>query len=114
MGMQEAVARAAAWRLAGQSVQVICGFFDPLLASHARAIERQRIAGGRVITVLVEPAEAILPARARGEMTAALQDVDAVVLPGEAMAFDAWIDLRAEDGQRRDEFVAHVRRRNAG
>jgi bifunctional ADP-heptose synthase (sugar kinase/adenylyltransferase) len=88
---------------AGKSVKLVTGYFDPLLAAHARRL--QEIAGeSAVVFVLVrEPARPILAARARAELVAALNVVDYVVPAGEVTSEDSFSRLRPDEVYREEE-----------
>ncbi len=65
----------------GKPPRVVTGYFDPLVGSHARRLEEIARAEETLIVYLLTPPSALLPARARAELTAALAVVDYVVLP---------------------------------
>jgi bifunctional ADP-heptose synthase (sugar kinase/adenylyltransferase) len=67
-------------RAEGRSVRFATGCFDPLVAAHARRLEPLREATARVMVIVTDPLQSILPARARAELVAALSVVDFVVL----------------------------------
>ena len=67
-------------RAEGSKVRFATGWFDPLIAVHARRLERLRDGDARVVVVVTDPVQPILPARARAELVAALSAVDFVVL----------------------------------
>ncbi len=61
--------------------EVVEGFFDPLLSSHAeqlKGIEKS----GPLAVVILEPEEPLLESRARAELVAGLDCVDYVVIGG--------------------------------
>ena len=66
----------------------VTGYFDPLLAAHARRLRQVRQAADGLIVVLSTPPKPILPPRARAELVAALAMVDYVVLPQEGALSD--------------------------
>ena len=70
-------------RREGQPVKLATGWFDPLIAAHARRLEQLREGAARVMVVVTDPPRPILPARARAELVAALSVVDFVVLSEE-------------------------------
>jgi len=106
-------------RLAGEpALPVVAGYFDPLLASHARRLAE--IAGAsRVIALVTSPARPLLPLAARTGLVAALAAVErAVEVPPEAL----WDVLRAvpperltleqaADARRTEELVKHIHAR---
>ncbi len=76
-----AVETARRLRREGQPVKLATGWFDPVLAGHARRLEALRDESARLMVVVADPRSPILPARARAELVAALRVVDYVVLP---------------------------------
>lgn len=101
---------------AGNLDAQICvrGYFDPLLAAHARLIAGL---AGPVVVLLADPPEPLLPAKSRAELVAALRGVSRVVLPldnGEAYepAGASVVDELAADLERRQSLVSHVHRRH--
>jgi bifunctional ADP-heptose synthase (sugar kinase/adenylyltransferase) len=105
------IAASEAARLAAEGATVVSGYFDPLLASHAR-----RLAGlknsAKLIVVIEDPPRPILPARARAELVASLRSVDYVVAERDGMQAD--IRLQDEDGRRFEELLTHVHARQRG
>lgn len=85
------------------------GFFDPLLAEHARRLGQLRSADSCLAVVIEDPAQPLLPIRARAELVAGLAAVDFVVLDATGVAAR---DL--EDSTIRERFSYHVRRRHDG
>lgn len=103
----EFAARIERWRREGVQVTIAAGTFDPLLASHAAQAAQARPEGGRLAIIIKEPAEPILDARARAEMTAGLAAADLVALdaPGLPEPDVTWTSQHSETGAR---FVSHV------
>jgi len=108
---------AAACRSNGP-VTVVTGYFDPLLAWHARELESIRgRAGALAVVVLPLPGE-LLPQHARAVLVAALRMIDYVLVadnedldrllaelkPAEIVRLDN------DDLRRRGELIEHVRR----
>ena len=92
---------------------VVNGYFDPLTAGHVRRLRELHAQAGHLIAVVVDPAEPLLPARARAELVAALACVDCVVL--EEAGLDPVANAVHEeeaDLERRDELIARVRTRH--
>ena len=98
--------------------KVVTGYFDPLLASHVRRLREIAGPGGRLIVAVADPDRPLLPARARAELVAALEMVEAVV-PAEgnlselhemAPAIDIYHE-ESSDERRRDELIRHVHER---
>lgn len=61
-------------------VRWVTGHFDPLLAAHARHVSESIQDGALVIAVVTNPADPLLPQRARAELVAALAGVDYVAM----------------------------------
>lgn len=106
---EEARARVAAL----SSGLLVSGYFDPVLAAHAARLAGLCDPGRRLVVLIEDPPEPILPARARAELVAALRGVDTVVLPAPdgTAALAATVKLAAEDAERTAAFEAHVHRR---
>lgn len=117
---QQAVKVARDLAQAGRRLRAVSGYFDPLLAEHARRLAACRDAGGALMVVVGSPERPILPARARAELVAALAVVDYVVLAQdgltELLARAGAVIERQEhfDEQIRQELIAHVHRRQHG
>jgi bifunctional ADP-heptose synthase (sugar kinase/adenylyltransferase) len=107
----EAAARVKQWSAAGSEVQIAAGWFDPLLAASAEILAAWKRPGARLLVVLADPPEAILPARARAEMVASLRVVDAVTAMAEAEAIPAARDFGPDHELLRAGFVGHVLQR---
>lgn len=108
---EEVIERAREARTRGARVTLVRGYFDPLLAEHARRLS-ELAEGGWLAVAVADPPAPILPARARAELVAALRVVDCVVLgDADAIGADAVIDERAEDARRREVFVERVKAR---
>lgn len=90
-----------------RDVRWVTGHFDPLLAEHARRLKALAIPDHLLVVVITNPVGPLLPLRARGELVAALSNVDYVVLKdGLAPSDDP------EDARIASDFVAQVVRRN--
>ncbi len=120
LSTQQAVATAQSLREAGRKVCVVTGYFDPLLAAHARRLAASRDHADALMAVVCSPDRPILAARARAELVAALAVVDYVVLAedglvealrGAGAAVERHEDL---DEQITRELIAHVQRRHHG
>ncbi len=110
-------ARAAELRAAHPEMRVVTGYFDVLVASQVRTLQRLPSEGERLLmAVVVSPAAPILNARARAELAASLAVIDYVLLV-EAAGPD-WlktaISLEAEHEADRQDLIAHVHRRQTG
>jgi len=102
-------------------LKVVTGYFDPLLAGHARRLREITGPGAQLAVVLATPENPLLPARARAELVAALAVVDYVVLPPEGGADRLLEQLPAQsvfheevaDAGCAEEFIRRVHRRQA-
>ena len=92
----------------------VSGYFDPLLASHARRLESVRSAGVPLVVLVNDPPAPLLPARARAELVAALGAVEVVVLPEGPSAADLVPELRMEevDEADRNRLICAVKERH--
>ncbi len=113
---EAALAAARERRSAGERIALVTGYFDPLLASHARCLREGASPGLAVFVAIADPPQPVLPARARAELVAALADVDYVILPEGAAALgglapDELHDQRAADERRTGELMRHVHSR---
>ena len=93
-------------RLQGRPAVWVSGDFDPLLSEHVRGLDAARQPHRSLVVEVTNPAQPLLPQRARAELVAALAMVDYVVLGGEsgsASAIDAGFTER---------FVDHVLERH--
>lgn len=66
-------------RAAGR--RVVIGYFDPLLPAHVARL-RELAGDGKLLVLLASPSDVYLPDRARAELAAALDFVDAVAIAG--------------------------------
>jgi bifunctional ADP-heptose synthase (sugar kinase/adenylyltransferase) len=106
-------------RAEGRGVRFATGWFDPLLAAHARRLEQLRGGAVRVMVIVTDPSRPILPARARAELVAGLSVVDFVVLSEEERLEDLLARLEATEvlrGEADDEaltrqLINHVQAR---
>jgi bifunctional ADP-heptose synthase (sugar kinase/adenylyltransferase) len=100
----------------GLRTAVVTGYFDPLLAQHARRLSEIRDGCDTLIVVLSNAPETILSSQARAELVAALEVVDYVVLPQFPTVADApGIALFQEEEAHAAQFrrlVDQVRRRH--
>lgn len=106
-------------RANGTPVRVVTGFFDPLLAAHARRLQEIARRGGVLIVIVTDPARPILAGPARAELVAALAVVDYVVLADRPIPeilrrveADEVIRAEAEDERRTLELMRHVHSRS--
>jgi hypothetical protein len=81
---------------------VVTGYFDPLLAVHARRLKDLAKQHSPLLIALSDPANPIVPAAARAELLAALEVVDYVVLLSDNLVerFAAFAISREEDADR--------------
>ena len=98
--------------------KLVVGYFDPLLAEHARRLGE--IAGaGRLFVIVTSPAKPLLPAQTRAELVAALEAVEHVVVAPAArlqtllrLAGPERLVLeQAHDAERTLELMRHVHAR---
>ena len=92
-------------RLRGKPVRWVAGHFDPLLADHVRLLQQHVAPGQYLVVEVTNPADPLLPQRARAELVAALGMVDYVVL-GDGQA--------SEDARITERFVQRVLERHRG
>ena len=92
---------------------LVSGYFDPLLAAHAARLAGLMAPDRRLVVLIENPPDPILPAAARAELVAGLRGVNAVVLPGAdgKAPLSAAVKLAAEDAQRTAAFQQHVQQR---
>ena len=91
-------------------VRVVSGYFDPLLAGHARRLKE---IGDRLVVAVRSLEDCLMPERARAEMVASLACVE-FVIPEDCLEAVSPENLVREDDsdlRRRTEFADHVRRR---
>jgi hypothetical protein len=105
------IATTEALRLAAEGATVVSGYFDPLLASHARRLNGLK-GGAKLVVVIEDPPQPILPARARAELVASLRAVDHVLETSNGIHID--VQLEQEDQGRFEELLAHVHSRQQG
>ena len=105
------VTTSEAVRIAAEGATVVSGYFDPLVASHARRLAGLK-RGAKLVVAIVDPPRPILPPRARAELVASLGAVDHVVEAAGGIRVD--VRLEDEDRRRFEELVAHVHARQRG
>jgi len=91
----------------------VSGYFDPLLALHVERLERLAGELGPLTVILMNPADAILPAEARAKVLAGLACVAQVLLPDGAPLPTAVLHMEDEDAVLRAGFLQHVLDRQA-
>jgi bifunctional ADP-heptose synthase (sugar kinase/adenylyltransferase) len=102
-------------------VKLVSGYFDPLLAAHARRLAEIADPGGVLFAVVGEPERPILAARARAELVAALAVIDYVIIAGAAASDDLLKCLQpdevyreeAADDRRAEDLLLHVHSRHS-
>jgi len=100
---------------------VVTGYFDPLLAGHARRLAEIARTGNTVAVVLASPPRPLLAAPARAELVAALAAVRYVILPPDegaeavlqALHADRVVREESSDARRAGDLIRYVRERHA-
>lgn len=112
----EALARER--RAAGDRIALATGFFDPMLAAHARRFEEIARPGQALFVAVEDPPHPILAAHSRAVLLAGLRMVDYVVLAGpssaglaEALAPDAVFPGGDADRCITQKLIQHVHQR---
>ena len=121
LSLAEAPAAARRLRDAGKTLKAVVGYFDPVLAGHARRLGALREKTGALVAVVADPPRPILPARARAELVAALAAVDYVVVLGDApldgflarLEADEVVRSEAADQELTEGLIHHVRSRHS-
>jgi bifunctional ADP-heptose synthase (sugar kinase/adenylyltransferase) len=104
-------------RSATRRMKVVIGYFDPLLAAHARRLAELREPDQALVVIVRDLEGSLLPLRARAELVAALGVVDWVIPAGdpeaviEALAPEEVVREEQADLERRQELIRHVRAR---
>jgi bifunctional ADP-heptose synthase (sugar kinase/adenylyltransferase) len=99
--------------IAAAGAVVVSGYFDPLIAWHARWLENFKKAGRSMLVVITTPDHPILPARARAELVASLRVVDHVAeFSPELAALERVIHLEKEDRELFRDLLELVHSRN--
>jgi bifunctional ADP-heptose synthase (sugar kinase/adenylyltransferase) len=118
-----ASATAIATSLQGQGarLKLVAGYFDVLTPDHVRRLWALSN-GERIIAVVLDPPDPLLPPRARAELAASLSMIDYVLLLHGASLEQALEQIRPHevvreevaDGQRSQALIEHVHRRQRG
>ena len=88
---------------------IVSGHFDPITAAHAERLQDLKQAGKKLLVVVTEPPDPILPALARAQLVAGLRVVDHVAVAVDADgAPRADVRLEMEDAERLKKLIAHV------
>ena len=90
---------------------MVSGYFDPMLASHARRLAQLKRDRTPMLVLISTPSDPILPARARAELIASLRVVDHVAEAGEGIAVQ--VNLEMEDDTRLEKLIEHVHARQS-
>jgi bifunctional ADP-heptose synthase (sugar kinase/adenylyltransferase) len=115
------LASAARLRRPDARLKLVTGYFDvltPDLVSRLRSLSD----GGRLIAVVVDPPNPLLPSRARAELAAALSVIDYVLLLPEVGLENALEEIRPDevvredmaDWKRSQALIEHVHQRQRG
>lgn len=95
--------------IAAEDANVVSGYFDPLIASHAERLAELKRERVPLLVLIATPADAILPARARAELVAGLAVVDYVCETADGVA--PHLSLEREHTERLAQLIEHVHAR---
>ena len=112
------LASAARLRRPGVRLKLVAGYFDvltPDLVSRLGSLSD----GGRLIAVVLDPPNPLLPSRARAELAASLSVIDYVLLLPDIGLEEALEEIRPDevvredlaDGKRSQALIEHVHQR---
>lgn len=100
---------------------IVVGQFDPLTAAQAKRLRVLHTPGSKLLAIVLESRDALLPGSARATLIAALRDVDAVTVaepeqwraavPGEARV--RVVEDREADEERSAGFIRYIVDRQA-
>ena len=115
------LASAARLRRPGVRLKLVAGYFDVLTPDLVRRL-RSLSDGGRLIAVVLDPPNPLLPSRARAELAASLSMIDYVLpLPDtglekalEEIRPDEVVREDTADGKRSQALIEHVHQRHRG
>jgi hypothetical protein len=98
-------------KLAATGAFVVSGYFDPMVASHARCLAGLKPDGKPLLVLVATPDDPILPARARAELVASLGIVNYVAefAPG----ITVQVNIELEDEIRLEKLIEHVHARQS-
>jgi hypothetical protein len=82
-------------KIAADGATVVSGYFDPMIAWHARWLESFKKPDKPLLVLIATPENPILPMQARAELVAALRVVDFVA--EDSTAFNGAINVHAQD-----------------
>ncbi len=91
---------------------VVSGCFDPITAEHAERLAQLQQPGRKLLVLITDPPDPILPSLARAQIVAGLKVVDQVAVAGPG-APKAQVELEAEDAERLRKLIAHVHSRQS-
>jgi hypothetical protein len=112
---------AASLQRQGARLKVVTGWFDVLTPDLVRRL-RSLSDGARLVAVILDPPNPLLPAQARAELAASLSMVDYVLLLPDAGLEKALDEIRPDEVVREDmadqkrskALIEHVHRRQRG
>ena len=115
------LASAARLRRPGVRLKLVTGYFDVLTPDLVRRL-RSLSDGGRLIAVVLDPPNPLLPSRARAELAASLSMIDYVLLLPEVGLERSLEEIRPDevvreetaDGKRSRALIEHVHQRQRG
>jgi len=95
------------------TLRFVRGTFDPLLAAHAQELQSSVKPDAKLVVIVDEGVNPVLPVAARAELVAGVRVVDYVVTVTAAESFEATgtLDFVPAHNTRLSEFIEHVRRR---
>jgi hypothetical protein len=104
------------WRSRGVAWKLVIGYFDVLTPDHIRDLQSQP---GPLMAAVLDPPDALLPARARAELAASLRVIDYVLLLGAERPESAIqklhppevVHAETADQRRSQALIEHVHRR---
>jgi len=115
------LASAARLRRPGVRLKLVTGYFDVLTPDLVRRL-RSLSDGGRLIAVVLDPPNPLLPSHARAELAASLSMIDYVLLLPDVGLERALEEIRPDevvredtaDGKRLQALIEHVHQRQRG
>ena len=107
MDTRSKIAKLAAWNPSTLK-PIVSGYFDPLLELHVERMEVLSAEMGPLTVLVLDPADAILPAASRAAVVAGLACVEAVLLSDGSPLPDARLRLEDEDAVLRAGFLQYV------
>ncbi len=108
---EKIVDAAAAARIKASGAIVVAGYFDPMIAWHARWLANFKKPGKALLILIASPENTILPDRAREELIASLAVVDHVAEFSDELAAGA-VRLESEDRKLFPDLLELVHARN--